>query len=104
MIKRWQKENGIDDNDVTEKMGKKVNAINKIVDSYLSFVIHVVIKNANENSDLYQLMEIGIERLIKAVKKFDLASGYKFSSYAYWWIKLGIDEANEEQLEEQKMP
>ena len=99
MIDRWQKEKGFDDDDVPEKERKKKNAINKIADSYLRFVIHVVLNNANENSDLYQLMEIGIERLIKAIEKFDLASGYKFSSYAYWWIKLGIDEANEEQLE-----
>ncbi len=98
---RWYKENGIDEDDVSEKEEKKENAVEKIAISYFRLVIHVVLKNANENSNLYQLMEIGRIRLIKAIEKFDLASGYKFSTYAYWWIKSGIDAANEEQLEEQ---
>lgn len=69
---------------------KDKEAINKIVTSNLRFVISVAKEYQGQGIPLMDLINEGNHGLIKAVDKFDPSMGYKFLSYAVWWIRQSI--------------
>lgn len=69
---------------------KDEKAINKIVTSNLRFVISVAKEYQGNGIPLMDLINEGNLGLIKAVGKFDPSMGYKFLSYAVWWIRQSI--------------
>ena len=69
------------------------NARNKLVTSNLRFVVSVAKQYQNQGLSLSDLINEGNLGLIKATKKFDETRGFKFISYAVWWIKQGITQA-----------
>ena len=69
-------------------------AINKLVESNLRLVVSVARKyNRNSNMSFLDLIQEGNLGLIHAAKKFDYSKGYKFSTYATYWIKQYLSRA-----------
>jgi RNA polymerase primary sigma factor len=66
------------------------DAAERLVTSNLRFVISYVKKYQGHGLDLSELVAIGNEGLLKAVKKFDPDQGVKFISYAVWWVRQAI--------------
>ncbi|AOP70443.1 RNA polymerase sigma factor RpoD [bacterium AB1] len=62
----------------------------KMILSNLRLVISVSKKYINKRIDFMDIVQEGNLGLIKAIKKFDYKRGYKFSTYATWWIKQSI--------------
>jgi RNA polymerase primary sigma factor len=69
------------------------NAINKIVEGNLRFVIQIASEYTYSDMPFSDLIAEGNVGLIKAVEKFDPALGYKFSTYAVWWIRNAIQKS-----------
>lgn len=69
---------------------KALEARNKLVQSNLRLVIHYAKRYLGRGVDIEDLNAMGIEGLFKAAEKFDYTLGYKFSTYASWWIKQAI--------------
>ena len=65
-------------------------AAERLVTANLRFVIAYVKKYQGHGLDLSELVAIGNEGLLKAVRKFDPDHGVKFISYAVWWIRQAI--------------
>ena len=65
-------------------------AAERLVTANLRFVISYVKKYQGHGLDLSELVAIGNEGLLKAVRKFDPDQGVKFISYAVWWIRQSI--------------
>ncbi|HXQ78586.1 MAG TPA: sigma-70 family RNA polymerase sigma factor, partial [Gemmatimonadaceae bacterium] len=65
-------------------------AAERLVTANLRFVISYVKKYQGHGLDLGELVAIGNEGLLKAVRKFDPDQGVKFISYAVWWIRQAI--------------
>ena len=65
-------------------------AAERLVTANLRFVISYVKKYQGHGLDLCELVAIGNEGLLKAVRKFDPDQGVKFISYAVWWIRQAI--------------
>ena len=65
-------------------------AKNKLVSANLPFVVSVVNKYKNLNIPKEDLIQYGNIGLMKAADRFDYTKGYKFSTYATWWIRQGI--------------
>lgn len=69
------------------------NAKEKLINSNLRFVVTVAKQYQNQGLPLVDLINEGNLGLIKAVGKFDPTRGFKFISYAVWWIRQSIMEA-----------
>jgi len=69
------------------------NARNKLVKANLRFVISVAKQYQNQGLSLLDLINEGNLGLIRATKSFDVTRGFKFISYAVWWIRQGITQA-----------
>ncbi len=69
-----------------------MDAYNKLVEHNLRLVLFVAHKYLNRGIDFLDMVQEGNLGLMKAAKKFDYTKGYKFSTYAIWWIRQAIVE------------
>ena len=79
-------------------------AAERLVTANLRFVISYVKKYQGHGLDLGELVAIGNEGLLKAVKKFDPDHGVKFISYAVWWVRQAVLKALAEQTRSVRIP
>ena len=75
-----------------------------LIESNLRLVVHVAKKFMYHGMQLQDLIQEGNIGLMKAVKKFDYTRGYKFSTYATWWIKQSITRAIADQARTIRIP
>ena len=84
--------------------GGDPRAAERLVTANLRFVISYVKKYQGHGLDLSELVAIGNEGLLKAVRKFDPDQGVKFISYAVWWVRQAVLKALAEQTRSVRIP
>src|ERR671929_1082521 len=99
----------IDDPEEERRLARRAQkgderAAERLVTANLRFVISYVKKYQGHGLDLSELVAIGNEGLLKAVKKFDPDHGVKFISYAVWWVRQAVLKALAEQTRSVRIP
>ncbi|CAN1246226.1 RNA polymerase sigma factor sigB [Linum grandiflorum] len=101
---QWATAAGIDQQTLRKRLNHGTFCKDKMVKSNIRLVISIAKNYQNAGLNLEDLVQEGCIGLVRSAEKFDATKGFKFSTYAHWWIKQALRKALSERSRTIRIP
>lgn len=87
---QWAAAAGVDQKTLRKRLNHGIHCKDRMIKSNIRLVISIAKNYQGVGMNLPDLIQEGCRGLVKSAEKFDASKGFRFSTYAYWWIKQAV--------------
>ncbi|KAK6243636.1 hypothetical protein QUC31_010045 [Theobroma cacao] len=101
---QWAAAAGVDQKTLRSRLNYGVHCKDKMIKSNIRLVISIAKNYQGAGMNLPDLVQEGCRGLVRGAEKFDASKGFKFSTYAHWWIKQAVRKSLSDQSRTIRLP
>ncbi|RWR84361.1 hypothetical protein CKAN_01316900 [Cinnamomum micranthum f. kanehirae] len=103
-IAQWAAAAGLDRKTLRKHLNHGIRCKDKMIKSNIRLVISIAKNYQGAGMNLQDLVQEGCRGLVRGAEKFDASKGFKFSTYAHWWIKQAVRKSLSDQSRTIRLP
>ncbi|CAN6718892.1 unnamed protein product [Malus baccata var. baccata] len=103
-IAQWAAAAGVDQKTLRKRVNYGILCKDKMIKSNIRLVISIAKNYQGSGMNLQDLVQQGCRGLVRGAEKFDASKGFKFSTYAHWWIKQAVRKSLSDQSRTIRLP
>ncbi|KAL5707014.1 hypothetical protein ACHQM5_025115 [Ranunculus cassubicifolius] len=101
---QWAAAAGVDQKTLRKRLNHGIQCKDKMIKSNIRLVISIAKNYQGAGMNLQDLVQEGCRGLVRGTEKFDASKGFKFSTYAHWWIKQAVRKSLSDQSRTIRLP